>query len=201
MRRILALLFLVCAMAMLPVFAQTQIHRCVGADGNPVFTDQPCAALGATPLTRTSPSARQRADPPPAVLCATNRAELQRAVIAAFANRDANRMAGLMLWHGYGERAAVADIRALQRVMRAPLLDFGPAADSADVSTAPETVEVFRPDPFGPMAAAAPSSVIKPAADNAWLLRTGTGDGYGQRGERRFTVVRRSGCLWLRSAD
>ncbi|HTM29114.1 MAG TPA: DUF4124 domain-containing protein, partial [Rhodanobacter sp.] len=35
--------------------AQTSIHRCVGADGNPVFTDQPCAALDATPVRRIAP--------------------------------------------------------------------------------------------------------------------------------------------------
>ena len=201
MRQILALLLLLCGVATVPAVAQAQIHRCVGADGNLVFTDQPCAALGATPLTRAQPSAPQRADPPPAVLCATSRAELKRAVIDAFVNHDANRIAGLMLWHGYGERAAVADIRALQRAMRAPLLDFGPATESGDAPTASESVDIFRPDRFSPDAASTTPPVIAPVADNTWLLRTGADDASGQRSAMRFTVVRRFGCWWLRSAD
>ena len=34
----------------LPAAAQNPIERCVGANGSPVFTDQPCAALQATAL-------------------------------------------------------------------------------------------------------------------------------------------------------
>jgi hypothetical protein len=200
MRRILALLLLLSSLATAPVIAQTQIHRCIGADGNPVFTDQPCAALSATPIARTPPPARENAAPTPAVLCATTREALKGAVIDAFANRDANRMAGLMLWGGYGQHAAVADIRALQKIMREPLLDVGPAAEPADASTSAVAADAARSPAFA-AANAASSAVATPAPDNLLVLHTSASDGRGQSRELRFTVVRRSGCLWLRSAD
>lgn len=201
MRRILALLLLLSSLAMTPVGAQTQIHRCLGADGNPVFTDQPCAALHATPLTRTAPTPSTRAVRPPAVLCATDTAALRRAVIDAFASGDANRLAGLMLWGGYGEHAAVADIRALQRIMREPLLDFGPAAAPAAASTPVVVADAARSPAFAAASAASSAAVATPAPDNLLVLHTGASDGRGQPHELRFRVVRRSGCLWLRSAD
>jgi len=59
-------------------------------------------------------------------------------VIDAFATRDPNRLAGLMLWHGYGHGAAVGDIRALAALVRQPLLqvqvsdgDAAPADNAA----------------------------------------------------------------------
>jgi hypothetical protein len=200
MRRILALLLLLSSLATAPVIAQTQIHRCLGADGNPEFTDQPCAALSATPLARTPPPARENATPTPAVLCATTSDALKRAVIDAFANRDANRLAGLMLWGGYGQHAAVADIRALQKIMREPLLDVGPAAEPADASTSAVAADAARSPAFA-AASAASSAVATPAPDNLLVLHTSASDGRGQSRELRFMVVRRSGCLWLRSAD
>jgi hypothetical protein len=202
MRRVLALLLLLSSLATALATAQPQIHRCIGADGNPVFTDQPCAALHATPLARTAPPASENAAPTPAVLCATTREALKGAVIDAFANRDANRMAGLMLWGGYGQHAAVADIRALQKIMREPLLDFGPAMESADASTPPVAADAARSPPFDATATGAASSLAATSApDNMLVLHTSASDGRGQSREMRFRVVRRSGCLWLRSAD
>jgi len=201
MHRILALLLLLFSLAVMPIGAQTQIHRCLGTDGNPVFTDQPCAALHATPLARTPPAAPERAAPTPAVLCATNTDALKRAVIDAFASRDANRLAGLMLWGGYGQHAAVADIRTLQKIMREPLLDFGPATEAAAASTPTIVADAVRSPAFAAASAASSSAVATPAPDNLLVLHTSASDGRGQSRELRFMVVRRSGCLWLRSAD
>jgi hypothetical protein len=143
--------------------AQTPIHRCIGTDGQPVFTDQPCASLQATPAP---PSLH-----PPAVTCAADADALRQAAIDAFADGDANRLAGLMLWAGYGQHAAVADIRALAALMRRPLLGIelaGPADD--------------------PTAADAPALVVRTVAT----------DGSGGSNETRFAIEPHSGCLWLR---
>ncbi|MEI7035774.1 DUF4124 domain-containing protein [Fulvimonas yonginensis] len=152
--------------------AQTAIRRCVGADGHPVYTDQPCAALQATPApagsTAVVPSLR-----PPAVTCAADADELRQAAIDAFANRDANRLAGLMLWHGYGEHAAVADIRALAALMRRPLLDIGTDQGASDAAAEP-----------------APSGEL--------VVRTVAADGSGDTEQTRFAIERHAGCLWLR---
>ena len=134
-------LLLLLVLVALPPRAQSPIYHCIAADGHPVFTDQPCANLQATPAPASSaaetPSLR-----PPAVTCAADVEQLRGAVIDAFANADANRLAGLMLWGGLGEHAAVSDIRALAALMRRPLvgIDLPPDGSGSElvVSTVPE---------------------------------------------------------------
>lgn len=190
---------LLLALASVQVQAQASIHRCLGADGNPVFTDQPCAALDATPVARPTPlpvphdetaAATPAVPATPATLCASNFAALKRAVLDAFASGDVNRLAGLMLWRGYGRKAAVADIAALKRAMREPLLDFDPAP------AAPSS-----PDDAQIALIPASSARAPPPREDLLVLHTAGNDGSGQPHTLRFRIVRRSGCLWLQSAD
>ncbi|HET6553929.1 MAG TPA: DUF4124 domain-containing protein [Dyella sp.] len=178
----------------LRLMAQDGIHRCVGPDGNPLFTDQPCAALQATPAVAPREPAAPAAAPlanasPPPMLCAATVAELRQSVVDAFASRDPNRLAGLMLWNGYGRDAVVADIRLLGGLMQHPLLDVGPATEDA-------------PSSHGEDAAPADSSQEPTGSpntdDRGLVVRTAASDGSGSSRETRFDVVRRSGCLWLR---
>lgn len=134
---VLALLLLLSLLACaLPARAQDAIHHCVDAQGNPVFTDQPCASQHATPVQ--APAAAAPGLPIPLQRCASTAAGLRQHVIDAFAARDPNRLAGLMLWHGYGHVSAVDDIRALARLVRQPLLEIhfgddpGSSADNGD---------------------------------------------------------------------
>lgn len=170
MRRVSTIGFL---LLYLPLAAQAQqpINRCLGADGNPVFTDRPCAALQSIPLAPARP-----ASPAPgpsgapanraAHTCASSVAELRQSVLEAFASGNANRLSGLMLWRGYRQSAVVTDIRALQSLLRQPLLGIQ-VADSADALTV---------------------STPATAAD-------------GQPTRTRFAIERRSGCLWLRADE
>jgi hypothetical protein len=170
----LALLLLL-ALTALPGRAQTPIYHCVGADGHPVFTDQPCASVQATPAPSTSAPGAAPSLRPPAVTCAADLDELRQAAVDAFAHADANRLAGLMLWTGYGERAAVTDIRGLVALMRRPLLDVGVSGDDA-------------PDEQS-ASADAPHELI---------VRTAAGDGGDGSEETHFAIERHAGCLWLR---
>lgn len=184
MRPLLALLFLFVSAGMLPVAAQTVIHRCVDANGNPAFTDQPCATLDATPVTR-NPAAGPVAGPPaPTMLCADDARQLKRVVVEAFAERDANRLAAVMLWGGYGAHAAVRDIRALQDIMRRPLLSLSTEPADGDDGDLPGAAS----DPAPPV----PRTLI---------VETGPGDDPEDVRVLRFDVLPRAGCLWLRSAD
>jgi hypothetical protein len=170
------------------VAAQAAIHRCVGANGDPVFTDGTCSDMQAT---ATQPVARQPDDgrqsdglaafgAPPPIVCAANFAQLTQAVTDAFAIGDANRLAGLMLWSGEGHAAAVTDIRALHALMQHPLVDIGP----------PSSAEPASGDSSNVTAAPDDSSEL--------VVRTAAGDGSGLPHETRFPVVRQAGCLWLR---
>lgn len=180
MRAALALLlFLIAA----PAMAQA-IRHCVDAQGHPVFTDRPCSDVQAVPQAspQVSPQATDATAGTgiaPPTLCAADFDALKQAAIEAFAARDANRLAGLMLWDGHDRRDVVADIARLAALMSHPLLavESGAAAESAS-STADRDL-----DEEG----VAPGDLI---------LRTAAADG----GEEttRYTIVHRSGCLWLR---
>jgi hypothetical protein len=177
----------------LAAWAQDGIHRCVGSDGNPLFTDQPCAALNATPVVSpprdSAPATTGPVSPgtPPPVLCAATVADLRQSVVDAFSTRDPNRLAGLMLWGGYGHEAVVADIRSLGGLMQRPLLDVGQGDEDATGGNA------------GPDGAGTSAPPPAPSVEGRQLVvRTAADDGSGQPRETRFDVVRRSGCLWLR---
>ena len=197
MRRLSALFCLILLAWAMPAMAQTDIHRCIGADGNPLFTDQPCAALQSTPVNPTvTANGSNRIATLPLTLCAANLGALRQSVIDAFASRDANRMAGLMLWGGYGRGAAIADIRSLNSLMKQPLLDISPVDDPVSGSSDPPSSTSSSADPFDPNPPAA-----TPAAGNLLVLHTAGNDGSGSPHELRFDIVRRAGCLWLRNAD
>jgi hypothetical protein len=117
-----AIVLLLLLFVALPAAAQTAIHRCVGADGSPVFSDQPCANLGATSLLPVA--ARSAAGPTAGLLCAKDMAELRDGLAQAFAARSANRVGGLILWNGYGSASAVDNLRAMEALVRRPLVSL-----------------------------------------------------------------------------
>ena len=191
MHRLAALLLLILPAATAPAAAQSPIHRCIGANGGAVFTDQPCAALQASPVSpNASPAPAAARSAPPPTLCAASPDELRQSVIGAFASRNANRLAGLMLWDGYGRGAVIADIRSLAELMKQPLLDV--AMPDGD---APATAASTGMAPSADSAPAAPSST------GQLVLHVGGNDGSGTLRELRFDLVRQAGCLWLRSAN
>lgn len=192
--------------------AQDGVHRCVDADGRPLFTDQPCAALNATPAavpdTLPAPGVTH-AEPtlvvsPPPVLCAGSVGALKQSVLDAFGARDPNRLAGLMVWDGAGRQAVVASIRSLGALMRRPLLEVSeeggtpaptpkPRDDLYDLDATPGVVNVGSP----PLDRAEDRST---GEAHALVVQTAGDDGSGYPRETRFPIVRRSGCLWLRPA-
>ena len=127
MIRATALLLLLPLCTALPAHAQTAIHRCIGGDGRPVFSDQPCASIGATsvlPAPAASTSPRSEAEPSAGLLCAKDLAELREGLAQAFAARSANRVGGLILWNGYGSGGAVDNLRVMEALVRQPLVSL-----------------------------------------------------------------------------
>ncbi|TAL83339.1 MAG: DUF4124 domain-containing protein [Rhodanobacter sp.] len=194
MRRLTTLLCLTLIAGSGSAAAQTTIHHCLGADGDPVFTDQPCASLDATPV-RPVGARRQAASParPTPILCPANRQALQQGVIVAFADHDANRLAGLMLWNGVGRDAAVADVRSLATLMQQPLLGFGPATDQ-EVASPSSSLPGGTADPAPPAPAGPPPPVKQ------LIVRT-AGHDDETAPAIYFNIVQQAGCLWLRRAD
>lgn len=186
----LRILLLLLLLPVASVRAQGDIHRCAGANGVPIFTDRVCSDLDAAPVLpapTVTPAPASPSAPPPAVLCATDVAHLKQAVIDAFAERNPNRLAGLMLWNGDGQQAVVADIRVFNQLMAHPLIGVtvsGAADDEAD----PDATE---PAPLPPADDA-------PAHGESLLVQTESDDGSGSTGQTRFDVLHHAGCLWLR---
>lgn len=119
--------------------AQNVIHRCLGKDGSPVYSDQPCTAVGATSLApppATSVAASADGAPTAGMLCAKDLGELREGLARAFASHDPNRIGALVLWNGYGSAGAVERLRQLDGVVRQPVLSIrGDEADGLDVVT------------------------------------------------------------------
>ena len=178
------------------VSAQGDIHRCVGANGIPVFTDRVCSDINATPVMppASASTVAVQANPsqPLPVLCATDIAQLKQAVVDAFAVRNSNRLAGLMLWDGDGQETVVADIRGFNRLMAHPLI--GVSAGSSSAAAAGQSA-----DPPAQAASAAPSP--SPAPGATLSVQTEADDGSGATQETHFDIVHHDGCLWLHPRD
>lgn len=188
---LLLLLFLPVAAAR----AQGDIHRCVGANGIPVFTDRVCSDVNAAPMLPPAPASSAPiplgAATPPPVLCAADIAHLKQAVVDAFGDRNPNRLAGLMLWEGDGQQAVVANIRLFSQLMAHPLI-------GVTVSGDPDS-DADSGAPAEPSTTA--SSDNAPAHGEVLLVQTESNDDSASTAQTRFDVIHHSGCLWLRPRE
>lgn len=190
--RIVTFLLLLWSLPACAAHAQGDIHRCVGANGIPVFTDRVCADVNAAPTVPAPTSTSSAHAPvelsqPPAVLCATDLKQLKQAVVDAFAERNPNRLAGLALWNGDGQATVVTDIRFFSRLMSHPLIGvktMPPSGNDDNDADASALSLSSSPNPT-------------PAQGEALIVQTESDDGSGAAESTRFDVVHRSGCVWL----
>ena len=169
-------LLLACLVAT-PAFAQDGIRRCIGNNGEPVFSDRPCTppptrertddygyALPAAPLTQT---------------CATSPLDLRDRVAAAFDARNAIALSGLVLWDGHSRGDATNMLREFARLVDEPLI-------AIDVDRAATGYEDPR------------RSGSYPAADVMLNIRTARDlDHVPQEASTPFDLVDQRGCWWL----
>ena len=148
---LLALVF-ACGAFAWPHAASAQIHRCTTEDGQAIYTDQKCEALGATERAPDpAPVAGAGAQSP-----ATSGGRLYRAgcsrtlqdlvfeLTGAIDARDANRLSGLYHWSGQSASAANAVMDRLEAIAGRTLADITPifpdlAADTAVLAGPAET--------------------------------------------------------------
>ncbi|RUL62083.1 DUF4124 domain-containing protein [Dyella dinghuensis] len=179
--------------------AQSDIHRCVGASGGVIFTDRACSDLNASPAVPAPTVSASASDAPtsiaqpPPVLCASDMTQLKQAVVDAFADRNPNRLAGLMLWEGSGREAVVANIREFTRMMAHPLV--GVRASEYTSTAPPSSSTSTGTDPSVLSMSATPSP--SPPQGDSLSVETESDDGSGATQETHFGVVRHDGCLWL----
>ncbi len=185
MRTLLAALLIVLPASPLPAPAATaavaqlqpqSIHRCIGRDGEPVFTAKPCADESLVMAPALAGSAAPAG--PSLHLCPLSPQELRDRVALALQERDVNKLAGLMLWNGDTQRGAVDALRLLAVLVRQPVNDLA-------LSSAPSNA-------FAPTSAFAPANAASVAAAPPQLTLT------GQDGSSAvFTLSDIGGCWWL----
>lgn len=167
-----------------PGRAATAIQRCIGEQGEPMFTERcanPVASVAiaeetprrrpaATPMTvAASPSSARAAD-----FCARTPESLARQVDAALRTRNGVRFSGYALWLGMSARSARGEARDLLALMR-----------SASLSVALRPASSFdgeRSDASLPMLA---------------MMRMTSRGGIADSEELWFRIVRARGCYWL----
>lgn len=170
--------------------AANGIHRCEGADGVSIYTDQPCATMDAVERNLAPPSSPARdgvrlgAAPGDGGLLRTDCARRTDTLLfdlrRAIESRDVNRVAGLYHWPGARSARGVMD--RLQRLADLPLaavdLEF---PESAPVRDTPEAFPPGTPveDPIG-------------VRVQSWLPGQVT-PGPAQS----LRLVRHSGCWWV----
>jgi hypothetical protein len=148
------------------------IHRCIGAQGEIVFSGLACAA-GTSMSASAAPT---DATAPPILAtdtCPTSRDELRDRITAAITRRDPNALATLLRWRGVGAGAANGRLRTLRDLVQRPLLavDGGDIGDTATDATASAAADGLR-------------------------VRTGSNESDGVR-EHRFGVRVDGSCYWL----
>lgn len=140
-----------------PALAQApqRVNRCTNAQGETVFTDRRCDALGAT--SRLPPRTASvgntgiyRAG------CARRLSELTGQIRDAVSAQDVNRLSSIYLWSNVSNATANQIIGRLESVVQRPLVDIAPVyPDAAPVPLAPGLVAVgtteapARPRPVG----------------------------------------------------
>lgn len=145
------------------------VHRCVGRQGEIVFSGLPCTATEAAVSAMTAPDAPA---PVADATCPATRAELRERIAGAVARSDANALAALMRWRGVGSRAAAERLRAMRELVARPLLAIDAGGDEMQTSDTPErSGDVLR-------------------------VRTGSNETDGVRAHT-FGVDVAGGCHWL----
>ncbi len=164
------------ALAAFAPLAHAQVYRCIGAHGEPVFSGEPCG----TPAPTAGESAGSGTL---AATCADSPQALRRAIAGAFAARDVNRLAGLILWQGFSQSSARAVLRSLVAWLHEPLLGITIVYPTGPPLRSPNTVTAHGPAP-----AAAATGGNAPAPIGYEVSTTGD--------TRDFGVTEFGGC-WL----
>jgi hypothetical protein len=162
------------------------VHRCIGAQGEIVFSGLPCGTPAPTvgQASSSSPFGRTTS----AVNCPASVETLRALIAEALARRDANAIAGVMRWDGVGGAAARQRMREIAELAARPMLGIDTMGGELPVdvpagSTAQEGDEAPRPMP-------------ETTSATTLTVRTGSSEDGGSR-EHEFGVVHSDGCYWL----
>jgi hypothetical protein len=123
MRSSIVALLLLFALVALPANAEG-VHRCIGAHGDAVFTDQRCEDIGAVVRPEPAPpfgSASTQRVHVHVHDCARSTNDLHDGLEAALAAHDVNRLAAFYQWAGISSAESADILKRLQAIADRPL--------------------------------------------------------------------------------
>ena len=155
--------------------AHAQIHRCIGAHGEPVFSGQPCGnpAPASSNMAATGNAFGD--------VCAASPQALRQAIGDAFTTRDVNRLAGLILWRGMDQASARSTLRSLAEWLKQPLTGIAMASAAGPPFAAAQALP----------AATAGAASAPPLRPIGFDISTAGG------ATRSFGITEFGGCWWL----
>lgn len=126
-----------------PAPAQSpKLNRCVGANGDTVYTDRRCEEIGAQSRGIRSPSGATLSTR--RMACARSLQDLVHEISAAIDHRDVNRLGAVYHWVGHDDASGAKVYDRLQAIVDRPLVDIAPlraAAPSISAPTEPPAVD------------------------------------------------------------
>ncbi len=176
-----------------PASAQAQrVNRCTNAQGQTVFTDRRCDALGATErMPARTPTVGNtgiyRAG------CARRLSELTGQIRDAVSLQDVNRLSSIYLWNNVSNATANSIIGRLEAVVQRPLVDIAPVYPASDDSAGDDATVTAPLDAEGQPLAQAPPQRPRPVG-----LRLEQTLGTTATPARTvFGLRRQYGCFWI----
>jgi hypothetical protein len=194
MRSVVLLLlvsFALCCPSVATAQAQ-RVNRCTNAQGQTVFTDRSCDALGATARMPASAASVGNTGIYRAG-CARRLSELTGQIRDAVSLQDVNRLSSIYLWGNVSNATANQIIGRLESVVQRPLIDIAPVYPSTDDVPPP-----LPPNPDASLVEAVEAAV--PAAGRPRPIGLRLEQTLGSTATPARTVFglrRQYGCFWI----
>jgi hypothetical protein len=106
--------------------ARAEVHRCTTPNGESVYTDKSCSAIGAIdrrPQSAAGPAGASRLY---RSSCSRTLQDLVYELTSAIDSRDVNRLAGVYDWNGMSTSSAYQVMDKLDAIAQRPLVDVVP---------------------------------------------------------------------------
>jgi len=166
---------------------QPAIHRCIGADGEPTFSDKECVRSMPAPAADAVAGSRNLPLPETTVLptqtCPVSAEDLLQRARAMFNAEQAVAFSGLILWDGMGQGSSIAALRELAILVSEPLLSMELEYDAW--ANFPQS----RQPRLGRESPPAPSLVVRTVSEHDNQVP--------HESVVRFDVTDANGCWWL----
>ena len=181
MRAIVFLLLILLALVASPARA-ADVHHCIGADGNAIFTDKKCEDIGAQTRQEPAPQNAGTTEHLAVRGCARTLESLRDGLKTAIYSNDVNHLASFYNWPGISSAQSVSIMKRLQTILDRPLTSIQLAG-----AAQPRDADGFRiVASEQPTAHASAIEIVQAlSATNPTEVRT------------EFALIQNAGCWWV----